>query len=285
MRGDTSGSSPALNRTGSARHRLVGPGLAAVLGCSVALYGLYVAGVDPWLWWSDYRERNRMPATAQVTRPPTAGVVQPEPIGTDSSISASPRRLVLKSTRRGKNAMDGTAALGIHAGSPQVYRAGALLANGARIVEIHEDSIVLERDGLRAQVYVEGEEPANYVAKETPLLLVGGDAPALAAVPTSSDTLTDVMRVTPVFDGDSVSALEVHGNERSDAFSKLGLQPGDQITVVNGTPVTDVSTSVAALRRLTHGEALQVTIKRQGQLQTISLDGLVITPRASGTSG
>lgn len=269
----------------SVRTRLASPVLASMLGCSIALYMLFAAGVDPWLWWSDYRDRARSPAVTQLTRPPTAGVVQPEPIGTDSSISPVPRRLVLKATNRGRNAREGTAAIGIHPGSPQIYRAGALLANGARITEIHEDSIVLERDGHTAQLFVDGKEPENYTAADSSLFDVGGETSAAIAVANSSDELTNVMRVTPVFEGDAVSALEVHANERSDAFGKLGLQPGDQITAVNGAPVTDVSSSVAALRRLTHGEALQVTVRRQGRVESISLDGLVITTPKNGSSG
>ena len=212
QRGNSSASlRPA--RAALVRRRFAGPALASILGCSIALYMLYAAGVDPWLWWSDYRERTRPPPAAQIRMPPAAGVVQPYPLGTDSSVSKDSRRLILSGTRRGRNARDGTASIGINAGSPQTYRAGALLANGARIVEIHEDSIVLERDGLRAQVYVDGKEPADYIAEDTPLLMVGGEVATLASAPTSSDTLTDVMRVTPVFEGDNVSALEVYAND------------------------------------------------------------------------
>lgn len=120
-----------------------GPMLASLLGGAVALYMLYVSGLDPWLWWSDYVDRRKPPAVAEIRKAPTAGVVQPEPIGTDSSSSAAPQRLVHKATRRGRNARDGTAEIGIHAGSPQTYRAGALLANGARIADKHDDLVVL----------------------------------------------------------------------------------------------------------------------------------------------
>lgn len=275
-RGDLS-ASHVPTRAALARGRISGPSLAIFLGCSIALYMLYAAGVDPWLWWSDYRERTRPPPTAEVRTPPTAGVVQPEPIGTDTSVSKVSRRLILSSTRRGRNAGDGTAMIGINAGSPQTYRAGALLANGTRIAEIHEDSIILERDGQTLRLFVEDSEPAGTAVADSPLLRVGGQDVALAAAPDSRDELTDVMRVTPVFDGDAVRGLEVHANERSDLFSRLGLQAGDQIISVNGEPVTDVSSSIAALRRLTKGEALLLTVMRQGQTETLSLDGLLVT--------
>jgi len=280
MRGDATGPTLAPARSGAARNRFANATLATMLGCSVALYALYVSGVDPWLWWSDYREGRQAQAPVQVRKPPAAGVVQPKPIGTDSSVSPVPQRLVLAATRRGRNASDGTASIGINAGSPQIYRAGALLANGARIVEIHEDSIIIERDGQNVRLFVEGSEPASSAVDDSALLSVGGQDLALAAAPDSRDELTDVMRVTPVFEGDAVRALEVHANERSDLFGRLGLQAGDQITSVNGEPVTDVFSSIAALRRLTQGEALLLTVVRQGQTETLSLDGAVVIASA-----
>ena len=281
MRGCKPGESTATTRLGLARHRFASPILASILGCSVGLYMLTVSGVDPWLWWSDYLDRTRPPAVTPVRKPPATSVVQPNPIGTDSSLSPAPRRLLLQSTRRGRNARDGTAAIGVHAGSPQIYRAGALLANGARLTEVHEDWIVLERDGQTARLYVDGNEPADYVDEDSALFEVGGNVRAAAALPDSADALTDVMRVTPVFEGDAVRALEIHANERSDVFNRLGLQPGDRITSVNGVQVTDTASSIAALRRLTLGEALQVTVSRQDNLETLSLDGSIVTPARS----
>ena len=159
----------------------------------------------------------------------------------------------------------------------------ALLANGARIAEIHEDSIVLERDGQTVQLFVEGREPADTAPADTLLLMVGGGDTAIAAVPDSRDELTDIMRVSPVFEGDAVRALEVHASANPALFSKLGLQAGDQITSVNGESVTDVSSSVVALRRITQGEALQITVLRQGQLEAMSLDGSIVTTAQRGT--
>lgn len=268
----------------SVRRRVTKPVLAGLLGCSITLYMFFSAGVDPWLWWSDYQERTKAPPLVQIRNPPAPGVVQPEPIGTDSSVSKSPRPLILSATRRGRNARDGTALIGISAGSPQTYKAGALLANGARVVEIYDDSIVLERDGRTVQLFVEGTEPPGYENYDDALIMVGGDKAAPVATADSRDELTDVMRISPVFAGDAVQALEVHANPSSDLFSKLGLQPGDQITTINGESVTDVSSSVGALRRLAHGEALQITVVRQGQLEPMSLDGLIITAAKSPTS-
>ena len=167
-------------------------------------------------------------------------------------------------------------SIGIHASSPQTYRAGALLANGARIAEIYEDSIVLEHEGQSTRLYIDGREPPDYRITDTSILTVGADDSQLVINPDSSDTLTDFVRLAPVFEGDNVRALEVHPIEGSDIFDRLGLQPGDKITSIDGAQVTDAFSATAALRRLSEGEALQVTIMRQGQVEKVSLDGLLV---------
>jgi type II secretory pathway component PulC len=90
-------------------------------------------------------------------------------------------------------------------------------------------------------------------------------------VANSRDALTDVMRVTPVYAGESLQALEVYAADGSSAFSALGLEPGDRITSINGVLVSDAAHDIATLRRVTQGEALQVTITRQGTVQALSM--------------
>jgi general secretion pathway protein C len=246
--------------------------LAGLVGVSSALY-IGAAGIDPWRWWIDYRDRAVAPAEqpARNRLHGPSGAVQPQPVGTDSSVSASPVRLRLTSTRLGRNAREGTVEIGVNANSPQTYRAGAILANGARIEEIRSDYVVLERDGQRARLYVEGHDSVDVPSANESLLSVGGADPAPRRMANSRDALTDVMRVTPVYAGESLQALEVYAADGSSAFSALGLEPGDRITSINGVLVSDAAHDIATLRRVTQGEALQVTITRQGTVQALSM--------------
>lgn len=221
---------------------------------------------------------------ASVTPPGQVSVIEPEPVGTDSSVAVSPVPLILRGTRPGRNAREGHADLGVNPASAQTYRAGAILANGARIEEIHSDHIVLARDGQRAHLYVDGHAPADSSSSNGALLTVGGAAPPAPAKPDSSDELTNYIRVAPVYQGDAIRALEVYSNDRSNVFSTLGLEPGDRITGIDGEAVTESSAAIASLRRLTQGDAMQVTVERGGQLQTISLNGLILTAARSASA-
>ena len=172
--------------------------------------------------------------------------------------------------------MEGTVALGVNAGSPQVYAAGSLLANGARIVEINEDFIVLERDGERARLHAEGHEPLDLPGSASPLLTVGGQLVRELARITSEDELTKHIRVSPVYRGDRLEAIEAFPGGGSNAFAMTGLKPGDRITTINGQALSDAAKGIATLRRLTTGEALQVTVERAGGQQVLALDGLAM---------
>lgn len=261
--------------------------VTSFLGAAVVLLILYAAGVDPWRWWLDYR-RESTAATRVPERkapPQLVSAAQPQPVGTDSSVSITRQPLTLAAIRRGRNAREGYVDLGVNWNSPQTYRAGAILANGARIAEIYADYIVLEREDRRTKLYLIGRRPLDVPNSDSQLLFIGGAAAAPRAVASSRDALTDVMRVTPVYQGDSVHAIEVFANDRSDSFSRLGLEPGDRITSINGETVKDAASAIATLRRLTQGEAMQVTVERQGALQTLSLDGLVVRAARSAPPG
>lgn len=224
----------------------------------------------------------QLSAATHASRPTTAAA-QPSPIGTDSSVSTTSRRLLLVSTQVGRNAQEGHAQLGLSEASPQTYRAGAILANGTRIVAVYVDHVDLAREGRKASVYVAGQEPAGYQPPDPAFLSVGGAHEFVPALATSRDALTEVMRVNPVYEGAQVKGLEVYANARSDAFERLGLEAGDRITVIEGEPVTDSPKAIASLRRLSEGSAMQVAVNRHGVPLQLSLDGAVVASRGQMT--
>jgi len=256
------------------------PIVTSLAGIGVALYMLLSAGLDPWQWWIEQvrsASEHRVDLHGSTDAPQLANAVQPEPIGTDSSVAPSPARLVLTRTRLGRNANEGYAELGVNAASPQTYRAGAILANGARIEEIHADHVVLARDGQRQRIYMDGTAPAGHQLSDNALALVGGVKAQAAAIANSADELTNHIRVAPVYAGPVVRALKVYPTQHSTVFAGLGLEPGDHITAIDGRAVTDFAQAIASLRQLSGGVAVLVTIERNGRSTALSLDGLILT--------
>ncbi len=177
----------------------------------------------------------------------------------------------------GRNNWEGYADIGVNVLSPQTYKAGAVLANGARLEEIYADHVVLERDHHHTALYIEGHAvAANAESAVASMLTVGGTTPVPAAVADSHDELNDVVRIAPVFAGDQVRALELYPAAHSDLFGRLGFEPGDRIVAVDGAVVKDVREAIAELRQVTAGAAVILTIEREGKRLSLSVDGSIL---------
>lgn len=232
-------------------------------------------------WWERdaFPEREEKYAIApQLPASPRSNEVASEPpsilTGTDSSVSSTPLALLLVSTAPGRNAHEGTARLGTHRENPQTYAAGALLANGARLLEIHADHVVLERDDERTKLYVGSAAKAN-----DRLAFVGGEsqAPSQPPPPTYTEALTDYLRPSPLYDGTTLRGFQVYAGQRTGVFAQLGLQNGDVILSMNDQPLGDTRQAMESFSQLMLGVAMSATIERNGSRQRISLDGALIT--------
>lgn len=275
-------SRPILRSSGARPKRRGRRALWVALATGLALVILWVSGFEPVTWWeAGHSHAPPIVSTSNRPRPPVS-VVQPTPLGTDSSVSVAPLLLHLVATRLGRNTHEGYADIGVDVRTPQTYRAGAILANGARIEEIYSNYVILAREGHTTRLYVEGQAPPEYapnalttgVARS--ILTVGGAVSHSVAEADSHEALTDVIRVAPVYEGENVTALQVYPNPHSGLFQELGLEPGDRITSINGVTVTDPRTAIASLRHLTTGEAMTVTLVRGAERKTLSLDGSVV---------
>ncbi len=250
--------------------------LAAASGAGVLI--MWVSGYVPWAWWRDH-EIAAVSRAVPPRAPPTGrtGVVRPTPQGTNSSVSTVPLALHLATTRPGRNSLEGYAEIGVNVHSPQTYRAGAVLANGARLAEVYADSVVLERNGQQSRLYLEGRGPATSDAVVLPsIVTVGGTTPARPASVDSHDTLTDVVRIAPVFAGDQVRALVIYPSAHPEIFGRLGFEPGDRIIAIDGAAVKDVREAITALRQVTAGAAVILTIERDGEHLILSVDGSIV---------
>lgn len=230
--------------------------------------------------WAHLWERAPVPLTpapAALRTPALKAFDSPAPLGgLDSSVSTVPRRLILTGTILGQNARDGRALIGVDAHNPQTYTAGALLANGVSVAEIYKDYVILRKGDQSARLYVQGAVKAPDEQALNALLAVGGtNANPAAAAPSSFD-FTDYIRPNPVYEGAEFRGYEVYPGSQPLAFSRLGLQPGDLITVVDGAPLNEPRQAVEFFQELTQGRAVTAVVVRKGREESLSLDGAVI---------
>jgi type II secretion system protein C len=247
-------------------------------GLTIALLIIWETGLDPFNLWQRATAPKPIPVAKAPAHPPTRaiGITPPTPKGNDSSISPDPLSLTLVQVHLGRNATEGSAEIGVVRESPQTYQAGAILENGARLAEIHSDYVLLRRGSKSARMYLENATTAGKLGDVT-MLTVGGikEAPPPAKV-TSREILTDYIRPSPVYDGDTLVGFQVYPGAKAGPFTQMGLQPGDLITEIDGAPLNDPAIAWDIFHQLAEGSAISATVKRKETAQSISLDGSLI---------
>lgn len=195
----------------------------------------------------------------------------------DGGASNSPLLLYLTSVSPGRNRFEGGAQLGINVDNPQSFSAGAILGNGARLVEIHSDHVVLQRGDRSVRLDLHDSNRLQTRSAQDELLTLGGTAAAPVAAPAlTREILTDYLRPSPVYDGDVLRGFQIYPGARRAVFAQLGLQVGDLITAVDGMPLSDPDATMQMLRELISGAALHVTLQSSQGFRQVRLDGALI---------
>jgi hypothetical protein len=200
----------------------------------------------------------------------------PAPVVRDAPMRRSPEWLIVTQTHPGSTPKQGSADIGVGPNATKVYGAGSLLANKARLTEIYDDRVILERDGFRSILYVMSKQPAEFRLSAPSLALVDHDKPQSVASADSRDDLSEVIRTAPVFVENEFRGLVVYPGRRSEDYSQLGFRPGDVITAINGRAVESAVQGLVALRSLISGRTLTLTVERNGGPSTMQVDASAV---------
>lgn len=197
--------------------------------------------------------------------------------GTDASTSTQPLPLYLVSVAPGRNAFEGTAQIGTSIANPQNYAAGAMLANGAQLAEIHSDHVLLRRAERSTRLYLYDRSSLSAQSSvRDDLASVGGTPVPEPLLASTREVLTDYLRPSPLYEGEALRGYRIYPGRKRSVFAQLGLQSGDVITAIDGMPINDATTTLNVLRELVNGAALKVAIEGNQGHKEITLDGAVI---------
>lgn len=266
------------------RHRLWVRTISFSFACVLAVVVLWSSGfaeqalqhARAWLVGADSKEQ--APETAQQStaalKTEVANSEKEESTATTASISRVSLPLYLLATFPGRNKHEGSARIGTDPWNPQTYTAGALLANGATLVEIHPDFVVLAKGDRTAKLTLRGS--THDAVNMSELLEVGGAADTKTAKATTVEAFTQYVRPSVVYDGDTIRGYEVYPGRKSGVFTQLGLQSGDLITAINDMPLAYPEQAIESFSQLTEGMAMTATIERNGRRERITLDGSLI---------
>lgn len=212
------------------------------------------------------------------------GVAAPAESDTSADASNAPNtsmNLVLAGTIATDDPKHGLAIIGETAANAKVYSVGDALNGGATLHSVYADRVLLERGGaiealaLPRQLLAGGARPSASSPPQTGVVNPQGAALAenvRRLVANDPGIVGELMRPQQVFQNGQMRGFRVYPGRNRAQFSKLGLQPGDLVTSVNGTPLDDPQRGAEIFRTIGSSPSVHVTIERNGRTQEITLN-------------
>ena len=205
--------------------------------------------------------------------------------GDPASAPATSSNLVLVGTIAGPDPEQGWAILGQNAQSARVMATGSALAGGILLKAVYPDRVVLEIGGRLESLLLPRLSGA---AGPYPVRAASSDAGAMIDAVRSAignqaalARAGEVVRPQPVFANGNLRGVRAYPGSNRQVFSKLGLQPGDLVTAINGAQLEDVQRATATLRNLGN-EPVQLTVERNGQARQVTVDPGAVAQNLAG---
>lgn len=168
-------------------------------------------------------------------------------------------------------------------GQPEkLYRVGASLPGNVRLEQVLSDRVILARDGKLETLRLK-REPAAASGRKTSsspspsatnaTLTPGGGVATIDREAWANDPqrFLEVISASPVMQDGEMYGLEVNPGRQAAEFEAAGLQPGDVILSVEGTPISEIQDYRDILQELGGSSSVSVSLERDGQPTEITI--------------
>ena len=147
-------------------------------------------------------------------------------------------------------------------------------AGGAQLHAIYDDRVILNRAGrletLRLPTeYASGNAGTIYTA---PALPVPVETTLRSVISDNATRINEVVRVAAHVEQGRMVGFRLNPGERPEQFAALGFQPGDVVTEINGTAMSDPSRGLQVFESLGESTMANVTVIRDGTPQVMTID-------------
>jgi general secretion pathway protein C len=189
--------------------------------------------------------------------------------------------LVLTATLATPDAKHGLAILGNSVQTAQVYAVGADVAAGISLDQVYPDRVILNRGGMLETLQMPRERPVGRKSNDAPVTAARAmsvSAPAAAMSPDdrlnaagyAKQMLAGFVPMSAFREGHyhGMRVGTVHNTGRN---GEAGLKPGDIITAINGTPLTDPQVAASLMREL-GATQLNATVERGSETRQVILN-------------
>jgi general secretion pathway protein C len=187
--------------------------------------------------------------------------------------------LVLSAVFAADDPAKGLAIIGESAQTAKVYAVGATVRSGTRLHEVYSDRVILDRGGQLEALLLPKQNTAGLAINRAPTPAAATQfADNLRRIAENNPTaFAEIIRPQPVFASGVQRGYRVYPGRNRQQFAKLGLQPGDLVLSINGTPLDDPQRGMEIFNTLGSSDRVSVTIERNGQTQEMTLNTAQVT--------
>lgn len=209
---------------------------------------------------------------------------------TDTQVDASnapqtQMNLILSAVFATNDPEKGLAIIGESAAASNVYAVGDAVRSGTRLHAVYPDRVILDRGGTLEALALPVQSMAGVqIARAAP------PRPATSQLQQNLQRIArenpgafaEIIRPQPVFANGVQRGYRVYPGRNRQQFARLGLQPGDLVTAINGTPLDDPQRGMEIFNTLGTSDRVTVSVERNGQSQDLTLNtAQVMLPEAA----
>ena len=208
------------------------------------------------------------------------GTAQDEPVAA-ADAKETQMNLVLAGVFAASDPTKGLAMIGESPQSSKVYAVGAVVRPGTKLHSVYLDRVILDRNGQLETLSLPRPSTAGIITRSAaaPRPANNGQfADNLRRIAETNPTaFAEVVRPQPVFANGVQRGYRVYPGRNRQQFAKLGLQPGDLVLSINGTPLDDPQRGMEIFNTIGTSDRVSVTVERNGQSQELTLNTAQIT--------
>ena len=182
--------------------------------------------------------------------------------------------LVLSGVFAAEDPERGWAMIGDSAQQTKVFSVGDSVRSGTRLHSVYPDRVILDRNGTLETLALPKRNTGTLsVARPTPPPQTNRVVDNLRQLAETNPTVfAEVVRPQPVFANGVQRGYRVYPGRNRQQFAKLGLQPGDLVLAINGTPLDDPQRGMEIFNTIGSSDRVQVTVERNGESQDLTLN-------------
>jgi len=162
-------------------------------------------------------------------------------------------------------------------GVEKVYFPKDTLPGGAVLQQVQADRVILNRGGVLESLLLPRETEGDRAAAgprpgPVPMSQARRGPSVQEVVTQNAGTITEIIRPQPYMPNGELKGYRIYPGRNREQFIALGLKPGDLVTEINGMALNNPAQAMELFRALADTTQVTVTLDRDGQAQTLTLD-------------